>query len=96
MNPFKNRWAPFATGGGGQSKFARETGQTAGEAITDDGSAIDADQHAAEHAEDPNVDMSTNELHATVDQVCPICHRPINEGQPVRKRVDGSYQHDSC
>jgi hypothetical protein len=95
-NPYKDRWAAFVTGGGGPSKFARETGQTAGEMITDDGSAIEAAEYAAGHAEDPKIDMNTNDLHAGGGQICPVCRRPIHEGQPVRKRVDGSYQHDAC
>jgi hypothetical protein len=51
---------------------------------------------ASDHATDPQVDMSLNDLHTGVGQVCPICNRAIAAGQAVRKRVDGSYQHDSC
>jgi hypothetical protein len=49
-----------------------------------------------EHSEDLAIDMSENELHAGVGQVCPLCHRPIASGQSIRLRVDGTYQHDSC
>jgi hypothetical protein len=54
------------------------------------------DDDAAEHASDPTADASGNDLHAGVGQVCPICSREIMAGQPVRRRLNGSYQHDNC
>jgi hypothetical protein len=40
--------------------------------------------------------VSENELHAGTGQECPVCHRAIAAGEPVRLRVDGTYQHDAC
>ena len=48
------------------------------------------------HFEDPAADMSGNELRAGTGQVCPVCHRVIADGEPVRRRIDGTYQHDDC
>ena len=45
---------------------------------------------------DPVVDTNGNELKGGVGQICPICDHPIERGQAVRKRVDGSYQHEDC
>lgn len=56
----------------------------------------EAQELASEHASDPNVDLNTNDLHSGKDQVCPVCGRAIGEGQAVRKRIDGTYQHDAC
>ena len=49
-----------------------------------------------EPAEDQRIDMNSNDLHAAESPLCPVCGKPIAESQPVRKRVDGSYQHDAC
>jgi hypothetical protein len=48
------------------------------------------------HFEDPAADMSENELQAGTGQVCPVCHRVIEAGEPRRRRIDGTYQHDAC
>src|SRR5262249_50290616 len=48
------------------------------------------------HAEDQAADMSENELQAGTGKVCPVCHRAIEAGEPVRRRIDGTYQHDAC
>jgi hypothetical protein len=48
------------------------------------------------HFEDQAADMSENELQAGTGQVCPVCHRAIEAGEPVRRRMDGTYQHDAC
>jgi hypothetical protein len=48
------------------------------------------------HFEDAAADMSENELQAGTGQVCPVCHRAIADGEPVRRRIDGTYQHDAC
>jgi hypothetical protein len=58
--------------------------------------AADEQQEAADHALDPFVDMESNELRAGEGRICPICDRVISHGQFVRKRVDGSYQHEDC
>jgi len=46
--------------------------------------------------EDAGADMSENELQAGIGQVCPVCHQVIADGEPVRRRIDGTYQHDAC
>ena len=48
------------------------------------------------HFEDPAADMRENELQAGIGEVCPVCHRAIEAGEPVRRRIDGTYQHDAC
>src|SRR5215469_440950 len=48
------------------------------------------------HFEDQAADMSENELQAGTGDVCPVCHRAIEAGEPVRRRADGTYQHDAC
>jgi hypothetical protein len=48
------------------------------------------------HFEDPAADMSENELQAGAGQICPVCHRAIEAGEPRRRRIDGTYQHDAC
>jgi hypothetical protein len=48
------------------------------------------------HFEDLAADMSENELQAGTGQVCPVCHRAIEAGEPRRRRIDGTYQHDAC
>jgi hypothetical protein len=48
------------------------------------------------HFEDAAADMRENELQAGIGQVCPVCHQVIEAGEPVRRRIDGTYQHDAC
>lgn len=48
------------------------------------------------HYEDPEADITGNELQAGTGQVCPVCHQVIEAGQLRRRRVDGTYQHDAC
>ena len=49
-----------------------------------------------ERYQDPAVNMTENDLHAGTGQVCPVCHQAIANGQAVRLRIDGTYQHDPC
>ena len=58
----------------------------------------DAEDRAAraEDFEDSAVDMGENDLHVPTAGVCPVCNHRIAAGQPVRLRVDGLYQHDTC
>jgi hypothetical protein len=51
---------------------------------------------AEEQAVDPHADMESNELRAGEGRICPLCDRAITHGQYVRKRVDGTYQHEDC
>ncbi len=65
----------------------------------EDDFALAADRRwdsAEEHAVDVLADMSENELHAGVGQICPRCGRTIEAGQAVRLMVSGNYQHDVC
>jgi hypothetical protein len=48
------------------------------------------------HQISPDADMETNNLHRADGPLCPLCGRAILPGQPVRRRVTGEYQHDSC
>jgi hypothetical protein len=48
------------------------------------------------HYEDLTLDMNENELSAGTGQVCRLCHRVIAPGQDVRRRIDGTYQHEVC
>ena len=51
---------------------------------------------AAEHYTDRRIDMNENDLRGREGQLCPVCGGPIRCGQDVRRRLDGSYQHDVC
>jgi hypothetical protein len=53
-------------------------------------------QAADEHRVDPHADMDSNELRAGEGRICPVCDRAIVHGQYVRKRVDGTFQHEDC
>lgn len=57
---------------------------------------LEAQLEADEHRSDPQVDVGLNDLHSGIGQVCPVCGRPIREGQPTRKTITGRYQHDAC
>lgn len=54
------------------------------------------EQRASEHATDPVIDPETNNLHAGVGERCLICDHLIQQGQPVRRTISGSYVHDVC
>jgi hypothetical protein len=41
------------------------------------------------HFEDQAADMSENELQAGTGQVCPVCHRAIEAGEPVPGGLTG-------
>lgn len=44
---------------------------------------------------DADTDMETNELHAP-GKTCARCGAVIEDGQDVRRRLDGTFQHDFC
>ena len=50
---------------------------------------------AEEHFLNPDVDLKSNELHAT-GRVCARCGQPFHPGDDVRKTARGTYQHEVC
>jgi hypothetical protein len=51
--------------------------------------------NAEDRYTDAAADMDANELHVS-GQTCARCNRPILEGEDVRRRIDGTFQHDTC
>ena len=49
-----------------------------------------------EIVDDPLADVDSNELRAGVETTCPVGDHAILAGVAVRRRADGSYQHDVC
>lgn len=72
------------------------------EVITPHGVSESPTQQGAEranrdgHREDLTLDMNENQLRRGAGQVCPLCHQLIALGQDVRRRIDGTYQHEVC
>jgi hypothetical protein len=50
---------------------------------------------AEEHFLNPDVELVSNELHAS-GQVCARCGQPIRPADDVRRTVRGTYQHEVC
>lgn len=52
-------------------------------------------EEAEEHALDADIELESNELHAT-GQTCARCGRKFLPGDDVRRNASGAYQHDTC
>ena len=52
-------------------------------------------EEAEEHFLSPDVDLESNELHAS-GRLCALCGQRILPEDDVRRTVGGTYQHEVC
>ena len=57
--------------------------------------AAHATEEAEEHLLTPDIDLESNELHAS-GRVCARCGQPFRPGDDVRRTARGTYQHEVC